>query len=449
VVRRPTRPWLGGPARPGEEDDRPPGPRVALVGLLASGNTGNAACTTALVEHLRAAHPGVRLSAISEGPDVVRRRYGIPAASLTWERLERAEWPRPVRLVAKAAAKLVLPLRACVLLRRVDLVVVPGMGVLEDTLPIRPWGFPYSLWAVASAARLTRTPVALVAVGATRPRNRLTRRFVRRAARVATYRSFRDPASRDALRALGVDTADDRVVPDLAFALPTPAPPTVREDEDVTVAVGVLDYRGRDEDRHRADALHESYLARTCALLCGLLDEGYTVRLVTGAPAGVGVVARLKEHVARERPQDTPRVVFAPTDSVTDVMAQLATVDAVVASRFHNVLSALRTARPTVSLGYAGKHRALMEAMGVGEYCREVDTFEVGDVLALVRRALDETDRLVPLLRARDARAVARLADQWADLDRLLGSPAVPAPRPTPGGRAARRPTPAYEEPES
>lgn len=440
---------LGGPTRPGPADDRPPGPRVMLVGLLASGNTGNAACTDALVAHLREAHPGVRLSAICEGPDVVRERYGIPATSLTWERLERADWPPPVRLVAKAAAKLLLPVRASVLLRRVDVVVVPGMGVLEDTLPIRPWGFPYSLWAVSSAARLTRTPVALVAVGASRPRNRLTRRFVRRAARAATYRSFRDPASRDALRGLGVETADDRVVPDLAFALPTPAAPVAVTDGDVTVAVGVLDYRGRDEDRRRADVLHEAYLARMDALLSGLLDEGYAVRLVTGAPAGEAVVARLQEQVARERPQDGTRVVFEPTRSATDVMVQVATVDVVVASRFHNVLCGLRMARPTVSLGYADKHRSLMEAMGVGDFCCDVATFEVEDVLALVRRALHEADHLVPLLRARDAQAVEKLADLWADLDRLLRSPAVPAPRPSPGGRAARRPTPAYEEPES
>ena len=41
--------------------------------------------------------------------------------------------------------------------------------------------------------------------------------------------------------------------------------------------------------------------------------------------------------------------------------------EVVIASRFHNLICALRLARPTVSVGYAAKNRHLMEALGLDE----------------------------------------------------------------------------------
>ncbi len=103
-----------------------------------------------------------------------------------------------------------------------DLVIVPGTGILESTLPLRPWGMPYSLFLVCAAGRLLRTPVALVGVGASGTGSRPVRALTRWAAQLAAYRSYRDTLSRDAIRAMGVDTSRDEVYADLVFALPTP-----------------------------------------------------------------------------------------------------------------------------------------------------------------------------------------------------------------------------------
>lgn len=64
--------------------------------------------------------------------------------------------------------------------------------------------------------------MALVSVGANEISARATRTLVRWVGRLATYRSYRDDISRDAMRAMGVDTSRDQVYPDLAFSLPTP-----------------------------------------------------------------------------------------------------------------------------------------------------------------------------------------------------------------------------------
>ena len=129
--------------------------------------------------------------------------------------------PRRVRARSRARlwANSPTPFRTAAWVRRHDVVIVPGMGVLEATLPLRPWGFPYSLFLLCATGRLFGTRVALVSVGAAAIGDRPTRALVRWSARLATYRSYRDALSRDAMRAMGVDTARDEVYPDLAFAL--------------------------------------------------------------------------------------------------------------------------------------------------------------------------------------------------------------------------------------
>jgi polysaccharide pyruvyl transferase WcaK-like protein len=417
--------------------------RVALFGLLGTGNIGNEGSAQAVLDRLRTAHPDVSLSAICAGPDDVRRRYGIRAVRMTAYPLDReptvvrrlpARLARPVRLALKAASKVVDPLRTVRLLREVDLVVVPGMGVLEDSLPLRPWGFPYALFGLAVAGRLTGTRVAFVSVGASRARHPVTRRLLRHAAGLAAYRSYRDVASKQAMTGLGVDTTRDRVHPDLAFALPPPpapvAPvrPTPAPDARRSVAVGVLAYRGRQEDHTQGERILAAYSTAVGALVGRLLDEGYAVRMLTGDPDDTRVVDHVRAQVRATRPEAARHVRFVPADSLAALMAEIAPVDAVVASRYHNVLCALHTATPTVSLGYAEKNVALMREMGLGAYCLDVRSLDVDQVLDLLHRAVADRDRVTRSLHARDSELRARLDAQWADLAALV-QPAPDEPR--------------------
>jgi polysaccharide pyruvyl transferase WcaK-like protein len=196
--------------------------RVGVFGLLGSGNIGNDGSLEAVLGYLRAEHPEAVVDALCGGPEVVAARYGIPATRLHWYRGEYRTASRAGAIAGKGLGKLVDAVRTAAWVRRHDVVIVPGMGVLEATLPLRPWGFPYSLFLLCASGRLLRSRVALVGVGAAPIGDRPTRALVRWSARLATYRSYRDAMSRDAMRAMGVNTARDEVYPDLAFALPTP-----------------------------------------------------------------------------------------------------------------------------------------------------------------------------------------------------------------------------------
>jgi polysaccharide pyruvyl transferase WcaK-like protein len=163
--------------------------RVGVFGLLGSGNTGNNGSLEAVLGYLRAEHPEAVVDALCGGPEDVETRYGIRATRLNWYRGEYRTASRAGAVAAKGLGKLVDAVRTAVWVRRHDVVIVPGMGVLEATLPLRPWGFPYSLFLLCATGRLLGSRVALVGVGAAPIGNRSTRTLVRWSARLATYRS--------------------------------------------------------------------------------------------------------------------------------------------------------------------------------------------------------------------------------------------------------------------
>ncbi|MCX5528655.1 polysaccharide pyruvyl transferase family protein [Streptomyces bobili] len=391
--------------------------RVGVFGLLGSGNLGNDGSLEAVLGYLRAEHPEAVVDALCGGPEVVAARYGIPATRLHWYRGEYRTASRAGAIAGKGLGKLVDAVRTAAWVRRHDVVIVPGMGVLEATLPLRPWGFPYALFLLCASGRLLRTRVALVGVGADAISDRPTRALVRRAARLAAYRSYRDALSRDAMRAMGVDTSRDEVYPDLAFALPTPAPtPTASAPSGPPgpVCVGVMDFHGGNDDRARAEEIHRRYLDGTTRFVRALVEDGRPVRLLTGDACDAAVVAAILDAV------DSPLVTAAEAASLADLMKETAAADAVVATRYHNLVCALKAGTPTLALSYAAKSDALMESMGLGAYRHPAREVDADRLLEQFRSLEGRSVELRRTLAERNLAATRRLGDQFTALTAAL-----------------------------
>ncbi|MER5790555.1 polysaccharide pyruvyl transferase family protein [Streptomyces sp. NPDC001980] len=383
--------------------------RVGVFGLLGSGNLGNDGSLQAVLGYLRAEHPDAAVDALCGGPEAVTARFGIPATRLHWNRTEYRTASRAGAIAAKGLGKLVDVFRTAAWVRRHDVVIVPGMGVLEATLPLRPWGFPYSLFLLCASGRLLGTRVALVSVGAAEIRNRPTRALVRWSARLAAYRSYRDAQSRDAMRAMGVDTARDEVYPDLAFSLPTP-PVSTPSSSPGPVCVGVMDFHGGNDDRARADEIYRRYLDGTIRFVRVLVEEGRPVRLLTGDRCDATVVEAILDAV------DSPLVTAAEPTSLADLMTEMAAADTVVAVRYHNLICALKTGTPVLALSYAAKSDALMAGMGLGAYCHPAREVDADRLLEQFRTLEKRSAELRETLVERNLAAARQLEDQFGSL---------------------------------
>lgn len=399
ILRRPT----SARGRP-----RRTAPRIGFFGLLGAGNIGNDGSLEAVLAYLRAEYPDAVLDCLCSGPERVATQYGLPATPLHWYHSYENTTGVPA-IALKAVGKGLDPIRTLAWVRRHDIVIVPGMGVLEATLPLRPWGFPCALLWLCASGRLVGTKVALVSVGAAVIRKRATRWVMTRAARLAHYRSYRDALSRDAIREMGVDVATDEVYSDLAFAFPVP--PAITGTTGV-VGVGVMAYHGGNDDRGRAEEIYRTYVDTMKRFVRWLVDGGRQVRLFIGDQADNSVVTEILADLRVHRPGLDPAwVVAEPVFTLQELMRQMATVDTVVATRYHNVLSALKLSRPTLAIGYGAKYDVLMAGMGLGEFCQSARSVNFELLIEQFNTLESRREQLVDTMTERN-RAKSRLVEQ-------------------------------------
>jgi polysaccharide pyruvyl transferase WcaK-like protein len=359
---------------------------VGLFGRLGSGNIGNDACLEAVVDYVRSIFPHAKLACMCSGPENVHRWHDIPARQLHWLHTKKTYppiLPRAVFAGLFVGVGIAVDTRRTIAwARRQDVVIVPGMGVLEANLPQRPWQVPYSLFLLTAAAKISKTKVAFVGVGATPVPQRLTRWLLRSAARMADYRSFRDDQSFDTARQGGMAQPYDEVYTDLAYAFsPPPAastsPPVADKDTTRTVGVGVMAYSGSPTDRAVADAIHTEYTQKMTSFVGRLVRSGYRVRLLVSDAADETVALKILDKFASGAGSARASVSYERPSSFRDLLHQIAAVEAVVATRYHCVLGGLINGIPTLAVGYGNKHHAAMLANGVPQYAQDALSLDV------------------------------------------------------------------------
>jgi polysaccharide pyruvyl transferase WcaK-like protein len=353
------------------------------LGLFGSGNSGNDGSLEAMLLFLRRVEPEAELvcfCASNHGATArVARDFQLAATPLALPKPAGAVLRILDRLSFSAPRQLASMVRAIRHTRRLDLLIVPGTGILDD-FQSGPAGMPLALFGWCLAARLCGTRIAFVSIGAGPIRNSISRWLMKSAVTMAQYRSYRDTVSKAFMESIGFDTRNDAVFPDLAFKLPEPASCVRPDTEDrlLIVGVGVMTYLGWRNGSTLGPEIYAAYLEKITTFVLWLLNQDHRVRLLMGHAADRQAVADVMTKVASARP-DLPqdRLLAEPMSSLHDLMRQVVETDVVVATRFHNVVCALKLCKPTVSIGYAEKFDDLMAEMGVGCFCQHVERLDV------------------------------------------------------------------------
>jgi polysaccharide pyruvyl transferase WcaK-like protein len=369
----------------GGHDAAPPALRVALWGNFGTLNFGNECTLAAAVAGLRRHLPQAALTCVCPDPADVVARHGIAAVAMAGSgAAPSAGAGRIARLARRLRAELVDWWRVLRVVQGTRALIVAGTGILSDhgegTL-----GFPYQLFKWCLVTRLAGGRVAFVSVGAESISSRLGRFFLRNALRLATYRSYRDAHSVALLSKCGLRIDAAPVFPDLAFGIDVPAGRTAAPDvtgKRPCVAVGLFNYRGRGEGDTSAAADYDAYLGKLCALIGWLCAGERSVRVIIGDLAyDTAVGEDLRARLGRRQEPGIAMVPGVldemPAASWEQLLTQLAGVDYVIASRYHNVLLAVLLGKPTVSLSYEAKNEALMQQVGLADYCQTLDGLDL------------------------------------------------------------------------
>ncbi len=384
-----------------------PKTRLGLWGVFGRGNFGNEATLTALLHRLdRNEYEPVLFC---EDPDAASALHGVPAVSLG-RPVEGRGASRLGRALSTASNRLRLLRGAFAAARSVDAVIVAGTGGLER-YGSGAFGTPFEIWALGRGSRLARRPFLLLDIGVERLPRRLARFFVRGAGRAAAYRSYRDAASRANMVANGLGAAAaDAVVTDLALAL---RPPRSARASQPRVDLGVMDYWGRDSAHETSEAVHERYTLGMLALARALQGHGHVVRLVGGDEGDLEFARVLAADLG-----DATPVVDAR--SPEGLVAEMSAAHVVVASRYHTLVMALLAGTPALSIGYAEKHRAILDQLGLPVEHHDIESFDAHTVAEAALRLSAQAEALAPRIDAAVDAARQRLDAQWHDVERML-----------------------------
>jgi len=346
--------------------------RIALFGQFGNGNLGNDASLLAAVDRLRGRDAEVDLICLCNAPAEVERLYGLRATSI--RRHTTKELSRRRILPVRLGRRILDFLRMYWLMRDVDLVMVPGTGLLEAGSK-RAGSFVSTLLMTALTARIAGARVALVSIGVDLAARRSTNLVLRWTMRLAHYRSFRDPHSQRCAVRLGARPTLPNTYPDLVFGLELPTWPADQRNPG-SVGVGVMDYQAAffGDDPARRDAIADDYLDSITSLVGWLLDRGNHVVLLTGARKDEAVA----EEVISRLPPDTgeSRIQLARSKSIVELLGFMRQVDYLIATRYHNIVAAMLADKPVVSISYGPKNTELMIAMGLAEFDQAIDKID-------------------------------------------------------------------------
>jgi polysaccharide pyruvyl transferase WcaK-like protein len=358
---------------------------ITFLGNFGTHNLGNECTLQAILQNVRKYSPEAKVNCICTDPDDTAARHGIPAVPMShrFGRASKSTPPRPhpplLRLIRRLFIRIPLELlewlRAFRTLASTTMLIMTGTGMLGD-FGIGPFDLHYEILKWSMVAKLRRSKVLFVSVGAGPLDHPISRWLVKLALSMADYRSYRDMFSKQYLASIGFNTSGDRVYPDLVFSflrakmpIPPPQPGTRR-----IIGLGLMEYYGNRSSPEHGRHIYQRYLQALTHFAAWLLERKYSVRLLIGDltydKRVCGDVLRiLEENGVKCEPG---RIISASVASVQDLWTQLAETDMVVATRFHNILLALMLNKPVLALSYHDKVRSLMAAAGLSEYCQDI-----------------------------------------------------------------------------
>jgi polysaccharide pyruvyl transferase WcaK-like protein len=397
---------------------------IGLLDHMGWGNLGDAAVQESIISNIRRRLPNARLVAFSLNPEDTEARHGLTSYPITWSfprnkdsvpasdshsskglglgprlKARLKEWrvlyavTKPIHDIGRELGHLISSRR---LVKSLDLLIISGGGQLSE-LWRGPWSHPYNVFKFCVLAKLSGTPIFIIGVGAGPLRHPLSRFFARWSVRLAAYASFRDVESQTLIHNLG-PSAKTYVCPDPAYALDlrdcvtTSHPQKARQKVGLN-PIGFCDPRiwPRQDDR-----AYDLYLEKLATFSSWLLAHDYDVEIFTGE---ISVDRYAIEDLRRRLPASMLRHGRAkacchPMYSLKDLLVQMSTFDFVITSKFHGVIFSHLLGKPVIALSYHHKIQDLMRASQHGQYCLDIDNFEVGSLVNVFGLLVDNNDDL-------------------------------------------------------
>ena len=362
--------------------------KIALFGHFDSTNLGNESTLMSILHHIRCFQPDAEITCISTGHQTTASTHKIEAIPIS-EMFFKFWLPRRRLLRLARMACIGVPsefyrwINGFLALRHIDLFIIPGTGLLSDAYGLGSWG-PYNMFKWSLLAKICGCKLLFLSVGAGPLYTTLGRFFVKSALRLADFRSYRDGSTIQYLKGIGFCSDNDRICPDLVFSFPEHFIPALPEKPNGrrVVALGVMIYTGKYSAAQPSVNIQQGYLDNLVIFVKWLLAHDYDVRLLIGDLVDLDATKEFRGLLRERLPgYDERRIIEEPISSVKTLLLQIAAADAVVATRFHNILLAVLCNKPVIAISFHHKCASLMIAMGLAEYCLDINAWKADTLI--------------------------------------------------------------------
>jgi polysaccharide pyruvyl transferase WcaK-like protein len=368
---------------------------IGLFSPMGTGNLGDATTQDALIYNLRKRIPDIEIHGFSLNAEDTTRRHGIPAfpvSRIHWGQsssesedvskihavLQKNKFVSFLRrLVLRIPQELLFNFQAFRHVRTLDLVIFSGSGQLSDV-----WGdadrHSYSILRWTILAKIAGVPVLFISVGAGPLASALNRTFIKWALSMAKYRSFRDVESLKYMADIGFDRSDP-VFPDLAHSIPVIDDRHQHSAESKRFVVGIspMAYAAPGLWYSQHSDIYQIYLNKLAEFAKWLIDNRFEIVFFPSAVPPDNLVIKEVTDIVKKKYGIALIGDHPPVQTVTDLFSKIASVDLVVASRFHAILLSFVLDKPVIALSYHPKDTSLMHNMGQEAYCLHIEDFEV------------------------------------------------------------------------
>jgi polysaccharide pyruvyl transferase WcaK-like protein len=203
---------------------------------------------------------------------------------------------------------------------------------------------------------------------------------------------------------MGPSQRCDPVYPDLAFNLQStllPACDSIGKQRPV-FGIGLKDYLGREGSRDRnTNRTYRDYLNTLGDLVAWLCERKYMVRVIIGDVLYDSGVKQDFMELLHERGlmNQEGQIVNEPVFTVKELLSQIAAIDFLITSRFHNLVLALMLNKPVLCLSDHGKLDSLMTEIGLTEYCLPLANLDFDDLIDRVVKLEKNAGALKPYIK--------------------------------------------------
>ncbi len=398
--------------------------KIVFFGCFGQHNLGNDCTLQTIIYHARKRFPDAEFQCVCTGPEDAAARYNIASFQMEASSGKALHdnnesifrWLRKVSFrISRELNHVVMVFK---ILKGSDMLIVPGTGLLED-FTTAYHGHPFYIFKWSLIAKLRQCKFLIVSMGAGPLNHPVSRWFIKRTLSMADYISYRDGVSKQYIDSIGFKTKGDVVSHDLVFSMPGFLLPESnnRDRQRRVIGVGLIDYHGQGSSLiNRGEDVYNDYLNKVGSFISWLIENKFIVRVLIGdvicdSPVRQDLMELLEKRGLK---YDDGQIINEPSDSVEQLLFQLANSDIVISPRFHNIVLALMLNKPVISLSYNVKFEALMEGLGLKEYCFPLDKLEVSRLIEQFIKLNNNADDLKPYIKMKTEEYKKALEEQYA-----------------------------------